>query len=585
MSSRFFRINIFDKLIDSFSSKYLLLPIFLFLAIFFVYPVVSMLFISFFDREGSFTFINYYEIFRGYNVSILLNTLKISAWTTVITVTLAYPVAYYLSTAAKRNANMLMIIVLLPLWTSVLVRAFAWIVLFGRGGVINSTLEFVGVEPVEILFSYFSVIVAMTHAFMPIAVLSMYATMQNIDGRLKHAAATLGAEPGNVFWRVYFPISFPGVASSALVTFILSVGIFIHPALLGSPQQTMIAQIIIQQVDELFNWGLAASISVMVMFVSILFIIIFDRFVGVVSITGAQGVGRPSGKIMNALTAIAGNISVKLSRFSAIFHPQNATLNSEKISFPIKFLSVLILIFLAVPLLFLIPVSFTESPFVEWPPRGFSWQWYERYFTSPVWIEASIRSTVVGIATASFSLLIGVPAAFAINRAKFRGKGLVLPYILMPLVVPNIIIALAVFYFFSDLGLIGTNLGLTIGHTILAVPYVVLTLVAVLQNYDHQLDHAAWTLGAKPIIAFKRITLPLIKVGFITSFLFAFMRSFDEIAIALFVSSGLQSTLPKKLWSEAHHAISPTLAAVSTILIVIVTVLVVVTELLKRKQK
>ena len=409
--------------------------------------------------------------------------------------------------------------------------------------------------------------------------------MQNIDGRLKHAAATLGAEPGNVFWRVYFPISFPGVASSALVTFILSVGIFIHPALLGSPKQTMIAQIIIQQVDELFNWGLAAAISVMVMFVSILFIIVFDRLVGVVSITGAQGVGRPSGKIMNTLTGAAGNMAVTLSRLLTIFRSKKAAPSSDRISFPIEILSVIILIFLAAPLLFLIPVSFTESPFVEWPPRGFSWQWYERYFTSPVWIEATIRSIIVGIATAFFSLLIGVPAAFSINRGSFKGKGLVLPYILMPLVVPNIIIALAVFYFFSDLGLIGTNLGLTIGHTILAVPYVVLTLVAVLQNYDQQLDHAAWTLGAKPIIAFKRITLPIIKVGFITSFLFAFMRSFDEIAIALFVSSGLQQTLPKKLWSEAHHAISPTLAAVSTILIVIVTVLVVVTELLKRKQK
>ena len=577
--------RIFDSLNEGISSKYLLLPIFFFLAVFFVYPVVSMLFISFFDREGSFTFVNYYEIFRGYNLSILLNTLKISGWTTIFTVSLAYPVAYYLSTAAKRNANLLMIIVLLPLWTSVLVRAFAWIVLFGRGGVINSTLASAGVDPVEILFSYFSVIVAMTHAFMPIAVLSMYATMQNIDGRLKHAAATLGAEPGNVFWRVYFPISFPGVASSALVTFILSVGIFIHPALLGSPKQTMIAQIIIQQVDELFNWGLAAAISVMVMFVSILFIMVFDRIVGVVSITGAQGVGRPSGKIMNTLTGAAGNIAVTLSRLLTIFRSKKVARSSDRISFPIEILSVIILIFLAAPLLFLIPVSFTESPFVEWPPRGFSWQWYERYFTSPVWIEATIRSIIVGIATAFFSLLIGVPAAFSISRGSFKGKGLVLPYILMPLVVPNIIIALAVFYFFSDLGLIGTNLGLTIGHTILAVPYVVLTLVAVLQNYDQQLDHAAWTLGAKPIIAFKRITFPIIKVGFITSFLFAFMRSFDEIAIALFVSSGLQQTLPKKLWSEAHHAISPTLAAVSTILIVIVTVLVVVTELLKRKQK
>lgn len=244
----------------------------------------------------------------------------------------------------------------------------------------------------------------------------------------------------------------------------------------------------------------------------------------------------------------------------------------------------MVLVFLAAPLLFLIPVSFTESPFVEWPPTGFSWQWYDRYLSSPVWREATIRSIIVGLSTAVLSLLIGVPAAFGINRAKFRGKGLILPYILMPLVVPNIIVALAMFYFFSDLRLVGTNIGLVIGHTVLAVPYVVLTLVAVLQNYDQRLDQAAWTMGAKPLTAFRRITLPLIKVGFITSFLFAFMRSFDEIAVALFISSGLQSTLPKKLWSEAHIAVSPTLAAVSTILMTVVIVVVVASELLKRRQ-
>lgn len=569
-----------------FDIKYLLLPIVAFLAIFFVYPVASMLTISFSDRSGAFSWVNYFELFEGYNVSVMLTTLKISFWTTVVTVLLSYPVAYFLATTPRSKTNLIMIVVLLPLWTSVLVRAFAWIVLFGRGGVINSALVSAGFidEPMELLYTYFSVIVAMTHALMPIAVLSMYSTMQNIDRNLESAAATLGAEPGNSFWRVYFPISFPGVASAALVTFIVSVGIFIHPALLGSPEQTMIAQVIIQQIDELFNWGLAAAVSVMVLAISIVFIVLFDRFLGVATITGAQGSGGPSGSGMRAVTAALGTATVRISHVFGFLKFARTRSRKDGRRWLLAIATTLILFFLAAPLFFLIPVSFTESPFVEWPPRGFSWQWYERYLSSPVWMEATVRSIIVGMATAVLSLLIGVPAAFGLNRAKFKGKGIILPYILMPLVVPNIIVALAIFYFFSDIGLIGTNIGLTIGHTVLAVPYVVLTLVAVLQNYDERLDQAAWTLGAKPLVAFRLITLPLIKVGFITSFLFAFMRSFDEIAVALFVSSGLQSTLPKQLWSEAHIAVSPTLAAVSTILIVVVTIVVLVSELLRRRQ-
>lgn len=564
----------------------MLLPILAFLAIFFIYPVFSMLTISLTDRSGEFSWVNYLELFEGRNISVMLTTLNISFWTTVVTIVLSYPVAYFLATARKGSTNALMIVVLLPLWTSVLVRAFAWTILLGRNGVINSTLVSIGVidVPLELLFTFFSVVVSMAHALMPIAVLSMLSTMQNIDRNLESAAATLGAEPGDAFWRIYFPISFPGVASAALVTFIVSVGIFVQPALLGSPQETMIAQLLIQQIDELFNWGLAAAISVMVLVLSIIFIMVFDKLLGIATITGATGSGGPSGSMMRIVTAWLGSLTVAIARIFAALMPKRQWKGPRTGRWALGLATGLILAFLAIPLFFLIPVSFTESPFVEWPPRGFSLQWYERYFSSPIWQEATIRSVIVGIATAVLSLLIGVPAAFGINRARFKGKGLVLPYILLPLVVPNIIVALAMFYFFSDLGLVGTNLGLTIGHTVLAVPYVVLTLVAVLQNYDFRLDQAAWTLGATPLTTFRRITLPLIKVGFITSFLFAFMRSFDEIAVALFISSGLQSTLPKKLWSEAHIAVSPTLAAVSTLLIAVVAVVVLASELLNRRR-
>ncbi|WP_116085976.1 ABC transporter permease subunit [Tropicimonas sp. IMCC34011] len=563
----------------------LLLPIFAFLAVFFIYPVFSILAVSVTDRDGVLSWTNYIELFRGYNIQVMLTTLKISGWTTLFTILLSYPVAYLLATARKGSTNALMLIVLLPLWTSVLVRAFAWIVLFGRNGVINSGLVSIGLVevPVEMLFTVFSVVVAMTHALMPIAVLSMYSTMQNIDRKLELAAATLGAEPGNAFWRIYFPISFPGVASAALVTFIVSIGIFVHPTLLGSPSERMIALEIIEQIDVLYNWGMAAAISVMVLILSIIFIMIFDKFLGIATITGAQGSGGPSGSAMRAATAGLGTMTVWLSRITGALMPKRKLTDGQSRRFALNVVAGLVLTFMAAPLFFLIPVSFTESAFVEWPPRGFSLQWYEEYFTDPVWREATIRSIVVGLATAILSMLIGVPAAFGINRARFKGKGLVLPYILMPLVVPNIIIALALFYFFAEMQLIGTYIGLVAGHTVIAVPYVVLTLIAVLQNYDHRLDQAAWTLGASTLTAFRRITLPLIKVGFVTSFLFAFMRSFDEIAIALFVSSGLQSTLPKKLWSEAHIAVSPTLAAVSTILIAVVALVVVASELLNRR--
>lgn len=566
--------------------RLLLLPVLAFLFIFFVYPVFTMLGISLVDRSGDFTLQHYEQMLSGRSWSVMLNTLRISAWTTLFTVVLSYPVAYYLATAPRGGTNMIMIIVLLPFWTSVLVRAFAWILLFGQNGVINSTLTGLGLVdvPIEMLFTFFSVIVSMVHALMPIAVLSMLSTMQNIDRNLESAAATLGAESGDTFWRIYFPISFPGVASAALVTFIVSLGIFVQPALLGSPRETMIAQLIILQIDEMFNWGLAAAVSVMILVLSFVVIMIFDRALGIANISGSQQASGASGSVMRAATALLGTITVAIQRaFRAVLPLRKSRGRRE--GRPLLTISTLLIVaFLAAPTFFLIPVSFTGGSFLQWPPRGFSFQWYDAYFSSPIWRDATVRSIVVGIATAIVSVALGVPAAFAMSRTKFRGKSLVLPYILLPLVAPNIIVALALFYYFSRIGLVGTNTGLIIGHVVFAVPYVVLTMLATLQNYDQRLDHAAWTLGARPLTTFRLITLPLIKVGFVTSLLFAFVRSFDELTVALFISSGLQTTLPKRLWTESHFSVSPTLAAVSTILIAMVAVVILATELLSRRQ-
>jgi ABC-type spermidine/putrescine transport system permease subunit II len=175
-----------------------------------------------------------------------------------------------------------------------------------------------------------------------------------------------------------------------------------------------------------------------------------------------------------------------------------------------------------------------------------------------------------------------VPAAFFLVRQKVPARTAVMALAVAPMVLPHIIVAVALFYLYSQIGLVGTSLGLVLGHTIFALPYVIITLMAVLKNYDQRLDQAAWTLGATHFATFRKITFPLIRVGMITAFLFAFVKSFDELTVALFISGGLSSTLPRQMWGEAQLNMTPTLAAVSTVLLLLVTIVILVSEFVQR---
>jgi ABC-type spermidine/putrescine transport system permease subunit II len=168
-------------------------------------------------------------------------------------------------------------------------------------------------------------------------------------------------------------------------------------------------------------------------------------------------------------------------------------------------------------------------------------------------------------------------------RSRARAKTALLALILSPLIIPRIVVAVAVYVVYARIGLVGTSAGLVLGHTVLAVPYVVITMMAVLKTYDERLDHAAWSLGASRPRTIWHVTFPLIRAGLIAAFLFAFVTSFDELTIALFVTGGLATTLPKQMWDEALFKVTPTLAAVSAILIVFVTVTIVLAEYFRQR--
>jgi len=242
----------------------------------------------------------------------------------------------------------------------------------------------------------------------------------------------------------------------------------------------------------------------------------------------------------------------------------------------------LVLFFLSMPALLMIPLSFAKSG-LKWPPSGFTLQYYETMIASPLWMQAALRSLLVGIGASLLAMAIGTPAAFLLVRGQMRGKSLMLAFVLSPIIIPRMIIAVGLFYFFAKVGLVGTSLGLAIGHTVIAVPYVVMTMMAVLRNYDTRLDLAAQSLGAKPWQVLRHVTFPILAAGLFSSLLFAFATSFDELTIALFASGGLSATLPKQFWDEVTLEVSPTIAAVSTCLFAFVGALIALAEWLRRR--
>jgi ABC-type spermidine/putrescine transport system permease subunit I len=266
-----------------------LVPALILLTVFFLYPLLSFLAQSLFDPD--FTREHFDKAFgRPVYMKILWRTLKVSAWTTVLCFAIGYPVAFVMAHARGKMKIIIITFVLIPFWTSVLVRMFAWMALLGRDGVINRALIHMNLidQPVEMLFTQFAVLVGMVHFMLPYMILPIYAVMTGIPKNLMDAAANLGAPPRKVFWRVYFPLSLPGIGAGGLLVFIISMGFYVTPALLGGAKDVMLAQIIEQQISDTLNWGFAAALSAILLAVTIVLFIFYDRLISPEKIYGRE---------------------------------------------------------------------------------------------------------------------------------------------------------------------------------------------------------------------------------------------------------------------------------------------------------
>jgi ABC-type spermidine/putrescine transport system permease subunit I len=256
----------------------LLVPLVAYLAVFYAYPVLAMLWRSFSDPTLSLQ--HYREVLTTPVVlKVFWITLRIATVVTALTLVLGYPVAFVMATASGPVRTILLGVVLVPFWISVLVRSYAWMVLLGRYGLVNQLLLALGVvdAPVRLLNTPLALYVGMVHILLPFMILPLYSVLSGIDRRLIAAAQGLGARPLNVFRHVVLPLSLPGVGAGCLLVFVLSLGFYVTPALLGGTQDIMIAVLIAEQVD-LFNWGLASALSAVLLGGTLLVILTLDRF-------------------------------------------------------------------------------------------------------------------------------------------------------------------------------------------------------------------------------------------------------------------------------------------------------------------
>jgi putative spermidine/putrescine transport system permease protein len=563
---------------------WLALPGIAFLILFLIVPTAQILSLSLIDKiTGALTFAPFVKIWSGGPyLAVLGTTFSVALWTTALCLVLGYPLAYWLCRKPPRQQRIAALFVLLPFWTSALIKNFSWLVLLGRNGIIAKIATWVGVAGGDqLLFNRATVIFAMTHTMLPLAVVTMLPAMNQIDRRLPMAASTLGANSAQAFWQVFCQLSMRGVAAAGLLVLVASLGFFITPALVG-PRDTMIGQLIILQINELQNWQLGSALAAILLISAIATCIAYDRIFGLSSVSGGSGgQARPQGFVRRAGLAAARFAGLAFGGVEELWKRNIRGLRGSAV---LSVYAWTVIAALLVPIVAFVPMAFTASTFLSFPPQSFSVRWFEQFAASPLWLGAMTRSFGIGFATAAVTVVIASLAALGVARTRSRFGGAAFLLFMAPMMVPSIVIAIALFYIFARISLVATDLGIIIGHSVIAMPIVFVVMLATFKGHNWSLDAAASTLGAGRMQTFRLVTFPLVRNGVAVGFVTGFLQSFEELTIALFVGGGLKTTLPKQMWDGILLQVNPVIAAASVVVLLVVILMFAIVECVQERR-
>ena len=515
----------------------LVLPGLAFLSATFIVPLAGVL-LRGLDPDGRLSYAaprlslaNYAELIHDPLYRIILeNTFAVAAIATLVTLILAYPACFFLSRLSGGWGGRLLLLALFPFWTSILVRLFAFTQIL---------------PPLGLMYTTTATVIGMVYYLLPYMIAVLYASMLTIDNELINAARTLGAGMVQALRRVFVPLTRSGVFVGSTMVFVISLGFFLTPAILGGGSDLTVATYIQQQVN-IAQWGPASAMG------TVLLVLTLAIFFGANRLFAS-----------NELSVVGVGSQKGTSRVEGL-----------RFTWPVVvglLVTVCVFIFLLAPLVIVVFLSFTPTTYLAFPPSGFSGRWYARFFGDRDWLTSAWLSLQVALLTSLAATSLGLLTAIGLVRGHMPGKALISALFLAPLVVPVILMAVALFDFANRLHLAGSLAGYVAGHTPLALPITVMIATNALRSIGTELEQAARTLGASPRHAFTAVTARLIAPSLGVAAIFSFVTSWDEPVIALFMSTG-RTTLPVHIFNHIQTEVTPTVAAVSTMLMAVVLI-------------
>ncbi|WP_368508644.1 ABC transporter permease subunit [Bradyrhizobium lupini] len=514
-------------------------------------------------------------------VKVLRTTVEISVPVTALALVLAYPIAYALATRGSILRVFLLMAVVLPYFTSVLVRTFAWIILLGRGGVINDVLLKLGFvsQPISMLYNRFTVIMGMTQIIMPLMILPIYTVMSSVDQRLLRAARANGASALAAFLTVFLPLSLPGVLAAVLLVFISCLGFYITPALLGGLSDVTITMEIYNQVVDQLNWSFGSALSMVLLAAVLAILWIGSRFFPIDRLLGLSddenaslvAVRQPLGRSWLMHIGSAANA---LDRWLP-------SIGGYGVSIASSLMGALLLL----PVLGVVYLSFSSSPYFEFPAPGYSLHNYQAYLSDMHWIRATLTSVRVALMATAIATVLGTTLAFGLARGRVPGRKAIVALVIAPIIVPTIVVAVATYFLLARVGLQGTEFGLALGQAVYSIPFVVVIVAANLRDLNPAYERAARSLGAGPVATIRTIVAPLIMPSLVVAAFFAFLNSFDDVVYVLFLGIGRISTLPMLMWQSIRQSVNPTISAVATLQVALAAIVIAANALSRYRRR
>jgi putative spermidine/putrescine transport system permease protein len=562
-------------------TRVLLLPV-AFLTLFYVVPLLGIALLSLMPGNG-LSFEKYIELASdGTFLLIVWRTIWLSLLVSLLCLILGYPYAYVLNKAKPIGRRFLILAVLAPFFTSILIRSYAWVAILGARGPVNALLLRLGIidSPLTLVYNEFGALVGMVQIQLPLMILTLYGAMRRIETDLTRAAESLGAHPITTLCKVFIPLSLPGIISGLCLIFTSTLGFYVTPELLGSPREYVVTQSIYVRMNSLNDFsGAAAQAVVLLVFITLL-LFLLRRFLGTIGDAERPELtegGRPSSRLPSRFPEL---IILKLGRWADALYLIARGFVALEVT--------LVVVVLTATMVAVIPLGFSRDPYLRLPPTGYSLRWIIAYLTNDDWLSSTFFSLWISISSACIATLIGAIAAYAMARWESRRKRSLELFFISPMIVPQFIVALALYFIFIKLHMIGSPATYLIAYAVFAFPYVFLVMYAAFQRFEFSLVQSGAILGATPIAIWRRIVLPILLPSFLSAGLFAFLTAFDDLIVALFFSTAGQYTLPMRMWADIRAEISPQIAAVAVVFLAVALigtlVVGVVRKLIRRRR-